>query len=54
MAVVLLRPTFLGSQLTHLVKACCKEIAGRQDATVGAQVVLLHHILVLDLQGGMR
>lgn len=32
-----------------LVKACCKEIAGCQDASIGSQAVLLHDILVVYL-----
>ena len=35
----------------HLIKACGKQVERGEDAAVGAQVVLLHHLLVLDLHG---
>lgn len=43
-------PPFL-SRPPHLVKARGKEVERREDAAVGPQVVLLHHILVIDLWG---
>lgn len=36
---------------SHLVKACCKQVEGGQDAAIWAQAVLLHDIFVVDLQG---
>jgi hypothetical protein len=32
-----------------LVEACGEQVAGREDAAIGPQVVLLHHVLVLHL-----
>lgn len=34
---------------TNLVEARCEQVAGGEDAAVGPQPVLLHHVLVLDL-----
>ena len=41
--------------VSYLIEPRRKEVTRRQDAAVGAEVVLLHHVLVLDLRecGGL-
>lgn len=37
-----------GVRLGHLIEARGKQVEGRDDAAVGPEAVLLHHLLVVD------
>ena len=36
--------------LSHLIKSCGKQVERGEDATIGAEAILLHDILVVYLQ----
>lgn len=54
---VLLRPLTPLTPLppnTHLIEPRGKEVACCEDATIGSQAVLLHHVLVVYLQEAQK
>lgn len=44
----------IADRSSHLVEARREEVAGREDAAVGAQPILLHHVFVVDLSIGFE